>query len=142
MRAAQPDELCENAFPVMTARMSETELEKWFPVPFQDITDPWAVLEPTRGALVKLNSGEYVVLYWGGDSQELTVRIPAKVDASEFLASFFREVPVPRSRVSWRRPGTHLPRNVAAKDIAISSRRNGRASVRSGKPIQRRPRKS
>ena len=122
MRAAKPDELRENAFPVITARVTEAELEQWFSVPFQEITDPWAVLEPTRGALVKLSAGDYVVLYWGRDSQELTVRIPANTDPSAFLASFFQEVPVPRSRVSWRRPGARLPRNIAAKSVGIRSR--------------------
>lgn len=120
MRAAKPDELRENAFPVMTARISEAELERWFPVPFQEITDPWAAPEPSRGALIELNTGDYVVLYWGRDSQELTVRIPAGLDPSAFLASFFSEVSVPRSRVSWRRPGTRLPRHIAAKDVSIA----------------------
>ena len=142
MRAAKPDELRENAFPVMTARMTEAELERWFPVPFQEITDPWAVLEPTRGALIKLNAGEYGVLYWGRDTQELTVRIPASIEPSAFLASFFREVPVPRSRVSWRRPGTRLPRNVAAKNVAIPARATRRLSATSRKAGSRTPRKS
>ena len=125
MRAASPDELRENAFPVMTARISEAELEHWFPVPFQEITDSWATLEPSRGALIKLNAGDYVVLYWGRDSEELTVRIPAHVEPSNFLAAFLSEVPIPRSRVSWRRPGTHLPRNVAAKQVSVRSRKPG-----------------
>jgi hypothetical protein len=142
MRAAEPDELRENAFPVMTARMTEAELEKWFPVPFQEITDPWAVLEPTRGALVQLNAGDYVVLYWGRDSQELTVRIPANTDPSVFLGSFLREVAVPRSRISWRRPGARLPRNVAAKSIAIPSRHSRRTSPPPRKTGHRTPRKS
>ena len=93
MRAAKPNELKENAFPVITARLSEAELERWFPVPFQEITDPWATPEPSRGALVKLEAGEYVVLYWGQDSKELTVRISANVDPSAFLMSFFKRSP-------------------------------------------------
>ena len=35
MRRAKPNELSENAFPVMTARLTEAELEEWFPVPFE-----------------------------------------------------------------------------------------------------------
>ena len=115
MRAARPDELKEMAFPVMTARLSETELTQWFPVSFEEINDPWAAPEPSEGALVKLDAGEYVVLDYGRDSKQLIVRIPANVDASRFLASFFREVPLPRSRVLWRRAGARMPRGVAAK---------------------------
>lgn len=114
MRAASPDELKETAFPVMTAKLSEAELGKWFPVSFEDITDPWAAPEPSKGALVKLDAGEYVVLDYGRDSQQLIVRIPANLDPSSFLASFFREVPLPRSRVLWHRAEARMPRIVAA----------------------------
>ena len=123
MRAAKPGELKENAFPVMTARISERELGQWFPVAFQEISDPLATPEPSKGALVKLEGGEYVVLYWGCDSEELTVRIPANVDPSTFLGSFFREVPLPRSRVSWRRPGARLPQVVAARRVTASRKK-------------------
>ncbi|MEA2490438.1 MAG: hypothetical protein QOH21_2230 [Acidobacteriota bacterium] len=118
MRTAEPNELNENAFPVMTARLSEAELLQWFPVSFEEITDPWATPEPSKGALVKLDAGEYVVLYWGQDSRQLTVRIPADVDASAFLTSFFREVPLPRSRVLWRRADARLPRHIAANRVS------------------------
>ena len=114
MRTAKPDELKETAFPVMTARLSETELGEWFPVSFEDVTDPWAAPEPSKGALVKLDAGEYVVLDYGRESEQLIVRIPANLDPSSFLASFFREVPMPRSRVLWHREGARMPRIVAA----------------------------
>ena len=117
MRAAGPDELNENAFPVMTAKLTEGELTEWFPVSFHDIDDPWAAPEPSKGALVKLDAGEYVVLDYGRDSSQLTVRIPSGIDASECLASLFREVPMPRSRVLWRRADARLPRHVAANTI-------------------------
>jgi len=123
MRAARPAELKENAFPVMTARLSEAELQRWFPVSFQEVTDPWAAPEPSKGALVRLETGEYVVLDYGKDSNELTVRIPSQLNASSFLASFFREVPLPRSRVLWRRAGARLPRNIAAKQVTVRASR-------------------
>jgi hypothetical protein len=117
VRAANPDELKENAFPVMTAKLSEGELKKWFPISFQEISDPWAAPEPSKGALIKLEAGEYVVLDYGKDSSQLTVRIPSGIDASACLASLFREVPIPRSRVLWRRPDARLPRHVAANTV-------------------------
>ncbi|HXA17631.1 MAG TPA: hypothetical protein VN380_11605 [Thermoanaerobaculia bacterium] len=115
MRTAKPNELKENAFPVMTARLSETELTKWFPISFQEIDDPWAAPEPSKGALVRLDAGEYVVLDYGKDSNQLTVRIPTALDASACLASLFREVPLPRSRILWRRPDVRLPKHIAAR---------------------------
>jgi hypothetical protein len=130
MRAAEPSELKVQAYPVMTARISEAELTKWFPVSFQEITDPWATPEPSKGALVKLEAGDYVVLYWGAVSQELTVRIPGSVEPSAFLASFFREVPMPRARVLWRRPGTLLPQRAAARVSAATAAKRTAGTTR------------
>lgn len=121
MRRAQPHELKDQAFPIMTARMSEAELSEWFPVHFDEITDPWAAPEPSLGALVSLDAGEYVVLDYGRDSNQLIVRIPAKLDATAFLTSFFREVPMPRARVLWHREDARLPRIIAAQRIALSA---------------------
>lgn len=130
MRTANPNELKENAFPVMTAKLSEVELTRWFPISFQEITDPWAVPEPSKGALVRLDAGEYVVLDYGKDSNQLTIRIPSAIDASTCLASLFREVPLPRSRILWRRADARLPRHVAAKSVVA---RSSRSRVRAAK---------
>ncbi|HEY0141786.1 MAG TPA: hypothetical protein VGF48_12885 [Thermoanaerobaculia bacterium] len=97
----------------MTARLSEAELERWLPVPFQEITDPFAAAEPSKGALLQLDSGHYFVVYWGRDSEQLTVRIARAVEPSFFLDAFLREVPLPRERVSWVREGARLPREDA-----------------------------
>ncbi|HYI13724.1 MAG TPA: hypothetical protein VEK57_32095 [Thermoanaerobaculia bacterium] len=128
MRRASPNELKESAFPVMTARLSEAELGKWFPVSFDEINDAWAAPEPSLGALVSLEAGEYVVLDYGRESNQLIVRIPANLDASSFLASFFREIPMPRARVLWRRADAKLPRTVAAKRIAVPAAISNRAA--------------
>ena len=106
----------------MTAKLSEGELTEWFPISFQEINDPWAAPEPSKGALVKLDAGEYVVLDYGKDSSQLTVRIPFGLDPSECLASLFREVPLPRSRVLWRRADARLPRHVAANTVVAARR--------------------
>jgi hypothetical protein len=117
VRTAKPNELSENAFPVMTATLSEVELTKWFPVSFQEISDPWAAPEPSKGALIKLDAGEYVVLDYGRDSKQLTVRIPTALDASACIASLFREAPIPRSRILWRRADVRLPKHIAARTV-------------------------
>jgi len=110
LRTANPNELNEEAFPVITARLTETELTNWFPVSFQEISDPWAAPETSKGALIRLDAGEYLVLDYGKDSSQLTVRIPTALDASACLASLFREVPLPRSRILWRRPDVRMPK--------------------------------
>lgn len=113
MRRAKPQELKTHAVPVITARLTEAELERWFPIPFDDITDPLAVPEPTRGALVQLEGGSYVVVYYGRDSGQLFLEIPeSTIDSSALVAEFFREVPLPRSRVLWHRPDITLPKHI------------------------------
>lgn len=122
MRRAKPQELRERAVPVMTAQVSEAELLEWVPVRFDDIDDPLATPEPSKGALVELESGDYVVLFYGKDSGQLTVEIPeATSDSSELIASFFSEVPLPLSRVLWRRADTHLPKRAkrSASRVAL-----------------------
>jgi hypothetical protein len=121
MRVAQPHELQSEAYPVMTARMTDAELASWFPVDFHHITDPQEAAEPSKAALVQLDDGDYFVLYFGEISSQLTLRIPPTSDATKFLGSFFREVPLPRGRILWRREDAHLPRTVAARRVSASS---------------------
>ena len=105
MRRAQPDELQVRAVPAITARVTASELKRWLPIPFEDISDPLAVAEPSTGALVQLRAGSYVVVYHGKESQQLVVEIPeATEDASALISEFLQEVPLPASRVLWRRP--------------------------------------
>ena len=54
MRAAASTELLTHAYPVLAAAISDVELSKWFPVLFQEVTDPAEVAEPSKMALVKL----------------------------------------------------------------------------------------
>src|SRR6266542_4312666 len=116
MRRAEPDELTDHAVPAITARVSEKELAQWLPIRFDSIDDPLQAPEPSLGALAQLDAGEYVVLNYGKDSEQLTVELPATTkDASDLLAAFFREVPLPTSRVLWHRRGTRLPKRQAAR---------------------------
>jgi hypothetical protein len=109
MRVAKPNELNSYAMPVLTAHLTENELSKWIPVRFTDINDPLAVPEPSMDALMKLASGKYVVLSYGKKSQTLFVRAPETGDLSAYVRDFFSEVPLPRSRVTWRKAGVSLP---------------------------------
>ena len=96
----------------MTARISDAELAKWFPVPFQHIDNPQEAPEPSKAALIKLDDGDYFVLYFGKISKQLTLRITESTDASSFLRTFLREVPLPLTRIVWRREDARLPRNI------------------------------
>ena len=111
MRRAKPHELKTHAVPIMTARMSEAELGRWFPVRFEEISDPLEAAEPSKAALVQLEGGAFVVLYYGKESKQLIVEIPESTkDSSALLAAFFEEVPVPLSRVLWHRPDAEVPK--------------------------------
>src|SRR5205814_8723913 len=104
---------------IITARMSEAELTKWFPVRFDEINDPLAAAEPSKGALVQLKSGTYVVLFYGKESKQLIVEMPEPTkDPSSFLDAFFKEVPVPRSRVLWHRAGVKVPKQGSSRSNA------------------------
>jgi hypothetical protein len=137
MRVGKPDELRTRAFPILTARISESELSRWFPVPFHYLTDPQETPEPSKAALIRLDQGEYFVLYWGEWSRQLKLEISAATDPSVFLDAFFREVPLPRTRILWRRQGVRLPRHIAAKTVSAKS-----ASTRKTKSLQPRPEKN
>lgn len=142
MRVAQPNELKTHAYPVLAAAISKTELSKWFPVPFQQVSDPQEAAEPSKAALIKLDAGEYFVLYYGELSNQLMVRIPSSTDASTFLDAFFREVPLPRARIVWRRQDARLPRHIAAKTLALrastSAKTPRRDSTRPAEPTSKR----
>ena len=122
MRAAKPTELKTHAYPVLAAAISEKELSKWFPVSFHHITDPQEAAEPSKAALIKLDAGDYFVLYYGELSNQLMLRIPTSTDPSTFLNSFFSEVPLPRGRILWRRQDARLPRHIAAKTVSAPAR--------------------
>jgi len=105
----------------MTAHLNEEELSGWLPVSFDDITDPLATPEPSKGALIQLDSGAYLVLYYGQDSQQLSVEIPeATSDASKLISAFLSEASLPPERILWHRKDITLPEEFA---VSASPRR-------------------
>lgn len=122
MRIAQADELQVNALPVLSAQISESELSKWFPFKLHRLTHPQEVAEPSKAALIRLDTGDYFVLFWGEISNQMILRIPEATNASKFLSAFFKEVPLPRTRVLWHRSDARLPRQVAAKEVSLPRR--------------------
>jgi hypothetical protein len=122
MRVAKPNELKTHAYPVLTAAISEDELAEWFPVSFHEIADPKEAAEPSKAALIKLDAGEYFVLFYGQLSNQLMVRIPTSTNAANFMDAFLREVPLPTARIVWRRQDATLPRRIAANTVAARER--------------------
>jgi hypothetical protein len=123
MRRAEPHELKTPARPIFTAHLSEDELAEWLPIPFDTLDDPYAVPEPSKAALVRLAAGEYVVVFYGQISQQLTVEAPESTsDLSRLMHRFFDEVPLPVSRVLWHREGTELPERVETLPHTLARR--------------------
>jgi hypothetical protein len=126
MRVAKPNELSTLAVPVLTARVSERELLKWFPVEFKEVNDHEETPEPSKAALVKLTRGPYVVVNWGETSNQLTLRISQSTNVATFVAALLREVPLPESRVLWRRPDVDIPSVHARKLLKVPQARRDR----------------
>jgi hypothetical protein len=103
MRIAQPDELTTRVYPLFTARLTSQELSKWFPFPFEEISDPEAVREPSKFALLKLERGPHFVAFWGEESEQLEISISKATDPAGFLQAFFHESALPEQRILWRR---------------------------------------
>jgi len=130
MRRAKPHELMDPAVPVITARLSEAELAKWLPIRFDAIDDPLQAPEPSLGALAQLDAGGYVVLTYGKDSGQLIVEFPVNTrDRTALLAQFFREVPLPLSRILWHQKGTRLPQGKTEDSAVVAKGQNGKSIV-------------
>ena len=128
MRLAEPHELTTPAIPVLAAHLSEDELSRLVPLHFKDITDPLETREPAKGALVQLQTGGYVVLFYGCSSNELSVEFPNVSNLTRSVTDFLHEVPVPLSRVFWHRPDVELRQSHVA-EMATSSKVRASRSV-------------
>ena len=84
MRYARPTELTEDVVPELQLRLSEPEFEELFPVKTVPL-DPLAAPEPSRGALIRLDSGS------------------GSADAPTVVRELFSEVDVPSSAIEWNR---------------------------------------
>jgi hypothetical protein len=112
MREAKLSELKTRTLPVLTALVLRRELAEWFPVQMHPIAQPFERPEAGRAALVQLDAGHYVALCWGETSNMLMLRIPANVDATEFVSTFLQEVPLPQDRIRWCRSAAYHPKRV------------------------------
>ena len=136
MRVAKPEELKTEAEPALKVRLPEGELSKLFPVRMKNI-DPLSEPEPSKGILLRLESGDYAVLIYGKVSETLTV-LAVRPKLAKTVDNLLKEVPIPDEKIIWRIPlhsrgliKKRVSRSHQARKAAIRgqrlARRNGKA---------------
>jgi hypothetical protein len=120
MRYAKPHELTENVVPVLQLRLSERQFDAMFPVKTVDL-DPLAAPEPSRAALIRLDSGSYVVVTYGEVTHRAVVEVPRSADATNVVRELFSEVDVPSGVIEWNvvdvKPAAKKLRTAAATKV-------------------------
>jgi hypothetical protein len=89
-----------DARPALTARLSPSDIRRLFPVELIDV-DPLAAAEPSRAALIRLETGRLVVIEYGTMTSTLTVSVPRDEDLSETLAELLAEAPIASPAIEW-----------------------------------------
>lgn len=105
MKRATPEELVEEAVPVLEARLQEEEVRRLLPVELSPV-DALAEAEPSVGALVRLRGGLLAVAVYGMETGTLSLRLPRISVSAEALRALLKEIPVPEDAVLWRNPET------------------------------------
>lgn len=100
MRRADPEELREDVRPGLLLSVSEDRLRELFPVGFTALA-PAAEPEPSKGALVRLGSGHYVVVVYGTVTERATVSFPVSADVHRVMDALLGEVPLQSSEIVW-----------------------------------------
>jgi hypothetical protein len=103
MRTAPPETLSTDIRPALTAHVAEADLMRLFPVLFDDV-DPLAAAEPSKAALLQLDSGRLAVVEYGTVTSTVTVSVPSDADTGETLLDLLLEAPLllePPSRIDW-----------------------------------------
>src|SRR5262245_24521382 len=100
MRYAQPNELTEDVVPVLQLRLSDQAFDTLFPVKTVNLA-PLAAPEPSRGALIRLDSGSYVVVTYGQVTHRALVEVPGSADAPNVVQELLSEIDMPTSAIEW-----------------------------------------
>ncbi len=108
MKRARPEELVDEAVPVLEARLPEEEVRRLLPVGLSPV-DALAEAEPSLGALVRLRGGLLAVAVYGVETSTLSLRLPRVSVSVEGLRALLKEIPVPEDAVLWRNPETEAP---------------------------------
>jgi hypothetical protein len=113
MRRADPQELREDARPALLLTLSEDRLGELFPIPFT-LVEPGVEPEPSKAALVHLESGDSIVVVYGMVTRRATVSFPASANVQDALDSLLREVPIRSAEILWT-VEAGVPRRVGAR---------------------------
>lgn len=100
MRRARPAELQEDAVPALVLSVDPHRLRELFPVRFSRV-DSLAEPEPSKGALIQLDSGPYAVVMYGTETGRATISLPAASNVRRTLAALLRETPIHRDEIEW-----------------------------------------
>jgi hypothetical protein len=100
MRRARPSELKEDAVPAMVLSIDPRRLRELFPVRFSRVGS-FAEPEPSKGALIQLDSGPYAVVMYGTETGRATISLPAASNVRLALAALLRETPIHRDEIEW-----------------------------------------
>lgn len=103
MKRARPEELVEEAMPVLEARLPEEQVRRLIPVELSEV-DPWAEAEPSVGALIRLRAGLLAVAVYGTRTGILSLRLPKVSVSAEAVRSLLNEIPVPDDTILWTKP--------------------------------------
>ena len=102
MRAAKPEELGIEAVPALKVQLPEEELSRLFPFRMKNL-DPLSEPEPSKGILLRLQSGDYAVLVYGKLTETLTV-LAAPTKLAKTVDNLLKEVAIPDEYITWRVP--------------------------------------
>jgi hypothetical protein len=100
MRTAPPEALACDVRPALTAHLSKSDLRRLFPMEFSEV-DSLSAAEPSRAALLSLESGKLVLLEYGALTSTLTISVPSNGNARETLDELLIEAPLSESSIEW-----------------------------------------
>lgn len=89
MRKASSDEISLELEPIILANVPPKDFAHLFPIEMCEI-DQFAAPEPSIGAVIQLNNGQYIGVNYGKISNTLMIRIPPSSDTKTALQKHIR----------------------------------------------------
>lgn len=101
MQRVKAEDLREDVIPILRAEISEEQLYQIFPIEFDEL-DPLCEPEPSVGALLRLESGDLVVVTYGRETGTLVLQIPESESVASTSTALFKEIPMLKEKTTWR----------------------------------------
>jgi hypothetical protein len=102
MRRAAPNAIATPPELALIAHLPAAKLKQTIPVELEPV-DPFAEPEPSEGAAIELATGRYVVVFFGLETERLSVHA-AWPEAPESITDFLRESRLDPAAVEWMDP--------------------------------------